>query len=70
MDLDTYTAYVAIRCGVDRKEFASAITTYWEMLSPCGHVLFEFTKSYELSLPLNAIAEFKPGWRWEDVPTN
>ena len=35
-ELVTYTAYVANRCGVDTKEFASEVTTYWEMLSPCG----------------------------------
>ena len=70
MELVAYTAYVAIRYGVDTKEFASAVITYWEMLSPCGHVLFEFTRSYELSLPHNAMAEFKLGCRWEDVPTN
>ena len=64
----TYTAYVANRGSVDTSQSASEITVYWEMLSPSGGVLFEFTKSYDLSLPPNAVAEFKLGWYWEDGP--
>ena len=64
----TYTAYVANRGGVDTGEVASGVTVHWEMLSPSGGVLFELTRSYDLSLPPNAIAEFKLGWNWEDGP--
>ena len=64
----TYAAHVANRGGVDTNASASPITVRWEMLSPAGEVLFEFIKSYQLSLPPNAIAEFKLGWRWQDGP--
>ena len=64
----TYTAYVANRGGVDTSESASEISVNWEMLSPSGDVLFDFTEAYELSLPPNAVAAFKVGWFWEDGP--
>ncbi len=64
----TYTAHVANRGGVDTAERSSEITVVWRMLSPSGDVLFELARSYELSLPPNAIAAFKLGWYWEDGP--
>ncbi len=67
-ELVTYTAYVANKGGVSTEESSSEIAVYWEMVSPSGEVLLEFTRRYELSLPPNAIAEFKLGWIWEDGP--
>ena len=67
-ELVTYTAYVANKGGVSTGTVSSQINAYWEMVSPSGEVLFEFTRSYQMSLPPNAVAEFKLGWNWQDGP--
>ena len=67
-EMVTYTAYVANRGGVGTGEAESEVTVHWKMESPSEETLFEFRRTYKVSLPPHAVAKFKLGWNWQDGP--